>query len=390
MEIRFIGIGLSRSEKSVGSILRDSLSDPTFSTFTCFVAFLSMPAVKYLSPIITKAKEHINEFRVFLGIDQKGTSKEALKAMLDLDIGASIYYTFSHVIFHPKIYILEGNVKRRIILGSSNLTLSGLFQNIEASVIIDFAKPDKEGEKLLEEIYYYFKPFFGNELENIHPLTQELIQLLFEAGVVPDEAERKKQQEEKAMPESSTEINTSSKSLRGLFPPIKIQRPPVITTTKKKTKEAKFKTIPTDKGTLLWKKSKLPGSDVQYAGEGSNPTGGLRLTQARWEVRGKRIDQTTYFRKKVFGTLDWREVKTPPGEKAEVLFNVNILGEDHGQHQLTIRHKPSGEASQGNYTTLLSWGVLGDTIRNMDLRGRNFLIYAPTRGKKEPFYIEIR
>ena len=41
---------------------------------------------------------------------------------------------------------------------------------------------------------------------------------------------------------------------------------------------------------------------------GTAPTGGLRLTQAGWKVRGAVIDQTTYFRENVFSGSSWRSV----------------------------------------------------------------------------------
>ena len=144
------------------------------------------------------------------------------------------------------------------------------------------------------------------------------------------------------------------------------------------------------KGRLLWKKPKLPASDVLYEKTGTNPTGGLRFTQAHWEVMGVIIDQTTYFRG-LFKNFNWVVEKTDPFvETTHVLFNVIILDRNVGIHSLTIRHKPSGEASQGNYTTILSWGELGDLIRTSNLLGKDFYLYAPANGQKEPFYIEFK
>jgi len=142
---------------------------------------------------------------------------------------------------------------------------------------------------------------------------------------------------------------------------------------------------------LLWKKSGLPESDAQYVASGTNPTGCLRLTQAKWKVDGKFIDKTIYFRNTVFGHFVWKKIKSNPFvEMTEVLFNVNILGKDLGQYKLEIRHKPSGEAGQSNYTTSLSWGELGEKIKDMDLRHKDFFLYAPIKGREEPFYIDIK
>jgi len=52
-----------------------------------------------------------------------------------------------------------------------------------------------------------------------------------------------------------------------------------------------------------------------------------------------------------------------------------------GEHPLAIRHKPSGESKQGNYTTLISWGRLGKTIRDANLSGRTLNLYKEEGGE---------
>jgi hypothetical protein len=71
------------------------------------------------------------------------------------------------------------------------------------------------------------------------------------------------------------------------------------------------------------------------------------------------------------------------------MFHVQILGTDYGLHELSISHKPSGEAGQGNYTTMLHWKDLGEIVRDMNLIGKTFKLYAPPHGQTEPFFIEI-
>jgi hypothetical protein len=137
---------------------------------------------------------------------------------------------------------------------------------------------------------------------------------------------------------------------------------------------------------LLWRKT-LAASDVQS--QRGNATGGVRLTQARFEVDGRRIDQTTYFRKQVFGRLEWTRGRTRPyREDAWADFHIILRGADLGVHRLRISHKPSGEAGQGNYTTILHWGALSESIRHAGLSGAEFMLVAPG-GVGDPFSIEI-
>jgi hypothetical protein len=142
-----------------------------------------------------------------------------------------------------------------------------------------------------------------------------------------------------------------------------------------------------EKGPLVWQKT-LPASDVQR--QRGNPTGGVRLTQASWRDEGKVIDQTTYFRNKVFAELDWHATRAMPHvEEAAVNVNVTVLGNPLGIQTLVVSHKPSGEASQANYTTILQWKGLSQTVREANLTGKTLRMYAPLPGRKEPFFIEI-
>ncbi len=170
----------------------DSLSDVSFNKFICLVAFTSLSGVKRVSEAIEKSKQHIKQFTIIVGIDQKATSKEALEEFLRLDVGAQIYYTTSPIIFHPKVYLFEGDEKCRIIIGSSNLTERGLYQNVEASAVVDFEPQDHAGEQFLEQIYSYLEPFTEGKDANVQTLTQELIELLFNLGRIPGESERAK------------------------------------------------------------------------------------------------------------------------------------------------------------------------------------------------------
>lgn len=139
---------------------------------------------------------------------------------------------------------------------------------------------------------------------------------------------------------------------------------------------------------LVWSK-RLVASDV-HAQRG-HATGGVRLTQAGFLTQqGRRINQTRYFREEVFGKLDWNPGMTrgKPREDAYASIRVIIQGRDLGVHRLRVGHKPSGEAGQRNYTTLLHWGPLGVEIASAQLVGSTLSLYAPT-ADGEPFLIEI-
>jgi len=139
-----------------------------------------------------------------------------------------------------------------------------------------------------------------------------------------------------------------------------------------------------NRGKLRWQKV-LSATDAQR--QYGNPTGDIRLTQAKWTENGRRIDQTTYFRNVVFRQENWQR-KNADVEEATVEFVVNIMGVDYGRHKLVVSHKPSGEASQSNYTTGIQWGELMSVTQQNDLTGRTLQLFD-FQGDRTAFVLEI-
>ena len=110
MIIYFLGQGLKpNSKKSVGNLILHNLQVPDFHTFTCFVAFASKTAIIGLTDQIIKSKEHIKNLNFFIGVDLKGTSKEALEELLHLEVNSYIHYTESRIIdtVHPSRHLYQ-------------------------------------------------------------------------------------------------------------------------------------------------------------------------------------------------------------------------------------------------------------------------------------------
>ncbi len=152
MQIDFIGHGLNTKNKiNVGDQLDTSFASPHYDNFIGFVAFVAISGVSKLLPSILKAKENYKRVTFFVGVDNRGTSKEALEMLLENRIETYVFHKVEEQItYHPKLFIFEGEKHSRIILGSSNLTYSGFLNNIEASLQLDFkTKTDSQGNKVL-------------------------------------------------------------------------------------------------------------------------------------------------------------------------------------------------------------------------------------------------
>lgn len=391
MNITLLGQGFeATSQNSVGNKLITFFANKDFHTFTGISAFASQAGIRGLSKHIKTAKKHLNIITIVTGVDQNGTSKEALEELFALNIDAYVFFQPSITIFHPKIYLFEGADKSELIIGSSNLTSQGLFTNVETSLLVSIDNSVEADRKIVGQLKDYFKGIFNFTDPNLKKLNKKIIADLVKAKVVPTEAERKAAQDKAEKAERKETENIISK----IFPKRTIAKiPSEFRGTKKLTTKTAAATAAaagsaSAKGKLVWTRKKLPSSSVQGGGSGTNPTGGLRLVQDDFISGGSKIDQTIYF-KNLFSKYTWKQVRTTPYvEAAKVPFEVTIKGVYHGKFDLEVRHKPSGEAGQHNYTTSISWGAVGNIISKANLTGSRLDLYAP-RGKGKPFQIVI-
>lgn len=198
MSINLIGQGYCPTiGSSVAAELIGLFKDSKYNSFTCVVAFASRDAVSALKPYIMGAKRAGWSIRIIVGIDQGGTSAQALEELLSLDVSAQILHLDNpgnSVIFHPKIYLFEGNDSYAAIIGSNNLTINGLARNMECATLIKGGKDDS----FYEELYKYWGNLFNLTDTALRVLTTTYIEELSSRGVVPNERVRSKQHDRSA------------------------------------------------------------------------------------------------------------------------------------------------------------------------------------------------
>lgn len=186
MIVEFIGQGIhSEEDDTCGNHICSAIKDSMFKQITVFVAFMRKPGLNYLKPFIQQAKKEGRNITFYVGIDERITSKEALELLIDLGVEAYIYNS-ERFIYHPKVYLFEGD-KNRIITGSSNLTKSGLFYNVESSILLDFTNNDKSGTKVLNQLKEYFSPLLDFTDSNLEIVTKESIIELYNKGLISSE-----------------------------------------------------------------------------------------------------------------------------------------------------------------------------------------------------------
>lgn len=226
MTINFIGQGLAHdSDVTAGNFIINSLESENYNSFNAFIAFVSTGGLKNLIDQLLAFKEDGGEIKLYLGVDLNATSKEALEQLLENEIESYVVYSPNNIIYHPKIYAFEGDETKRAIIGSSNLTESGLFQNIEASVCVDFDSDDENGNQFLSDIYDHFNAVINQEHPSCQRLTAEVLEILVESKVVlPEAVNRAKSNKiNKEFGQKEAKVNAR---LHELFGKVKTKRPP--------------------------------------------------------------------------------------------------------------------------------------------------------------------
>ncbi len=392
MTIQFLGQGFEpESPDSVGNKLRDNFASESFNSFFGISAFASVAGVNLLAGYIDAARERFNSLNLVVGVDQEGTSREALAQILTLGLNSYVFYQNEPPIFHPKIYLFEGANRKSVIVGSSNLTARGIFGNIESSLLIEFDNYDEEGNRLLRDLKTYFAGLFQLNDPNLFRLNTELIESLSARGIVPSERTRQIKHQKRTTSNNDNSIIDDGliiprRATSRIPAPIR-NRPatdPVLTSVNEELEI----TGPAQERTLVWSKETLSRSDSQHVLQGSNPTGNLKLSQGGFRINGMLIDQETYFRNTIFNHLNW--VRTKPNsatyEESFSNFRIRILGADRGTHFVKLSHDSVRVANQNNTPTWLHWGQLTTILQETNITGRTLNLYKLENGL---FEIEI-
>ena len=186
MKVQFIAQGIPESIGTpAGDVINNALLTTNYNSFAAFVAFVSVDGINQLKESFKQFIDSGGQIRLYVGVDLHGTSKEALELLLSLDnVKTYIVYSSNRIIYHPKIYSFEGDNNNMVMVGSSNLTLSGLYQNIEASLCITNEGEDEQDKSLISDIYDYYNAILSNDSTYCQPLSQEIIDLLCENKIV--------------------------------------------------------------------------------------------------------------------------------------------------------------------------------------------------------------
>jgi hypothetical protein len=372
MGLKIIGLGSNLDlENSLGNELIKAFESCDYNKVFIITAFSSLNAVSGINQLAKANK--IKDITIITGIDQKGTSKEALEELLNSQAKSFVFYNPSSIIFHPKVYFFEGADKIKLIVGSSNLTSQGLFQNMEASICLEVNK--SEDLSLIEDLTQNFSSLFDLTDTNLKEITSELIESLLSIGLIPTESERKKLYAKNNVSEKNDrkkiiEIfpKRSSAKINSIFKKSKFIDS--ISDVEEEIAETEFLDNE-DEALSVWKSSELTERDLNIpSGKNTNPTGSMLFKKGETE----NIDQRHYFRDEVFNDLDWiQDVTHSHIERTHANFKIIIDGVDIGTFNLKLSHNTNTQSEtykQKNSMTNISWGKAKEFIAKPELMGK--------------------
>ena len=356
------------------------------------IAFISEEGVLLLEE---ELKIVSDKTKVFAGIRNDITSQQGLLRLLKL--GTTLYTVDTgarNIVFHPKIYLAKGATEARLVIGSANLTLGGLNNNIEAGMAMDFDLTNISERELVESIENEFLKLPSSNQSNITLITsEEQLELLKQSGRILDELE--------VLPPRPTVKGVRPSS--DVIPRIKLRVPRKYRTIKKTRVNLSAQRPTTNfertgigatsanKNSLklFWESKPLEERDLNIpSGINTHATGSMSLDKGLLAREG---DHRHYFRDEVFSHLPWTPTNKPHIEESQAEFELIIKGISYGKFTLKIGHNTdttSASYAQRNVMTNLKWGDAKEYITQRDLIGRTLSLY---RNEENPtlFFLEI-
>ena len=124
-----------------GTVLTAGIENDKWNRIEIAVAWVRRSGTQHLKEPFKKFLGRGGFAQITVGIDIENTSAEGLGDLLALqddgNIETYVHHNEAETTFHPKVYLLRNHAYARLIVGSNNLTESGLFVNTEAGLQID-------------------------------------------------------------------------------------------------------------------------------------------------------------------------------------------------------------------------------------------------------------
>ncbi len=144
-----IAVELHPLRVQLGEAIRELLN-ADFDRIVCAVAYAKVGAIARLADELDAHKAHIE---AFCSKDNLCTSAQAVELLIRLGVNVYLLGSKSQR-YHPKFWLAWStkHQKFELILGSGNLTVGGMWRNIEASVRLVGNREDSSDRQVFDEV----------------------------------------------------------------------------------------------------------------------------------------------------------------------------------------------------------------------------------------------
>lgn len=384
--------------KTHAQAVRELFDVPDIEKVILSVAFVSESGVQQIEAAL---RTHAARVTVFAGVRNDITSHQGLALLHRIGVNLYIVDTGSRtVIFHPKLYLVRGKTNARFVVGSANLTLGGLNNNIEGGMMINFNLADAEDKVVVDQIEAQLTALPDEYPEHVLKIRSvpNLDELLANGRLVDEMAVTPPRPTTSAtgagggdtVPRMKLKVIPIRRALAKAKAVPKKPKPPKAP-ARVKAGVAAHQAVPAAVGIefeLVWESKPLTRRDLTIPNaKGTHATGSVNLDKG---LLPEDVDHRHYFRNDVFPHLAWT-ARSKAVDEAYTKFQLVKKGISHGEFDLAIRHTTSITSKaykQRNAMTRLSWGPMREYVARPDLIGRNLTLY---RDKVDPtrFVLEI-
>lgn len=363
-EIDILLQGLNKNDDHETAV-NNLLSIPDVENYLFSLAFARRNGVERIKSHLEKVS---GKTQVFIGIRNGVTSVQSIFLFFKIGIAPFVVDTASNSkIFHPKIYAAYGNTTAHVILGSANLTYSGLNQNIEASSYIKLEREQQADEEYLQKLIRTIKKLPSTYPDHVFQVktARQAVELLKEGRLEDERLTR--------LPTTNkTQGNRERDKLKPIPTHGKGTRPP--------GKEVKKRSsgITVNTAMLVWESKPLTERSLNIPqATTTHITGDVNLGQGLME----NLDFQHYFRDMVFSELAWHtdpNSNSPHLERATINAELIIKNILYGVYALEVTHDPRTDTTsyeQRNVMTKIKWGDARTLIARRDLLDRTLSLY---------------
>lgn len=375
-----------------GAVLRELFDVAEIEHVLVSVAFVSESGVEQIE---SKLKAVAKKVHIFAGVRNEITSHQALARLLKIGGALNVVDTGARgIVFHPKLYLVRGAQQAKLIVGSANLTLGGLNNNVEAGLLLNLDLSNSADKSVVDEIEQRLMSLPASYPANITAIKT--------VGELDDMLARGRLVDELSVPppRPSTAVTGGAGDV---VPRIKLKVIPIRRKMSKAKPPAKKKmpsaaagpiaTVTIEPATgveyeLVWESKALTRRDLTIPkASGTHATGSMNLDKG---LLPETVDHRHYFRDDVFPSLTW-SAATKTTEEAFAKFHLVVKGVSFGEFDLRVGHTTDTASTgykQKNAMSRLSWGPVRPFVARPDLIGRTLSLY---RDKANPvfFLLEI-